>query len=74
MWPDSPPRPGSSAVALWRSPEEKEAGEITRRAAGVDVTVLICGETEGGIVARTIHHLSSGGQAVRQGQLRSHAA
>ena len=39
----------------------KDVGEIIRRAAGVDVTVLICGETGTGkdLVARTVHHLSS---------------
>ncbi len=48
-------------VALWRSPKMQEVGEILQRAAGVDVTVLICGETGTGkdLVARTIHHLSS---------------
>ncbi len=39
----------------------RQVGEIINRAAGVDVTVLICGETGTGkdLVARTIHHLSS---------------
>jgi two-component system response regulator AtoC len=39
----------------------RQIGEIIHRAAGVDVTVLICGETGTGkdLVARTIHHLSS---------------
>ena len=62
MWPDEPASARlEREVALWRSPRMKEAGEIIRRAAGVDVTVLICGETGTGkdLVARTIHHLSS---------------
>jgi two-component system response regulator AtoC len=48
-------------IALWRSPKMREVAEIIRRAAGVDVTVLVCGETGTGkdLVARTIHHLSS---------------
>ena len=48
-------------VSLWRSPKMRQVGEIIHRAAGVDVTVLICGETGTGkdLVARTIHHLSS---------------
>src|SRR5262245_53562961 len=61
-WPDEPASARlEREVALWRSPRMKEAGEIIRRAAGVDVTVLICGETGTGkdLVARTIHHLSS---------------
>ena len=42
-------------------PKMREVGEIIRRAAGVDVTVLICGESGTGkeLVARAIHHLSS---------------
>ena len=61
-WPDEPASARlEREVALWRSPRMKEVGEIIRRAAGVDVTVLICGETGTGkdLVARTIHHLSS---------------
>jgi len=48
-------------IALWRSPKMRQVGEIIHRAAGVDVTVLICGATGTGkdLVARTIHHLSS---------------
>jgi two-component system response regulator AtoC len=48
-------------ISLWRSPKMRHVGEIINRAAGVDVTVLICGETGTGkdLVARTIHHLSS---------------
>jgi two-component system response regulator AtoC len=60
-WPDEPGARLEREVALWRSPKMREVGEIVRRAAGVDVTVLICGETGTGkdLVARTIHHLSS---------------
>src|SRR5262245_62488568 len=61
-WPDEPASARlEREVALWRSPRMKEAGEIIRRAAGVDVTVLVCGETGTGkdLVARPIHHLSS---------------
>ncbi len=48
-------------IALWRSTKMREVAEIIQRAAGVDVTVLICGETGTGkdLVARTIHHLSA---------------
>jgi len=61
VWPDEPAARLEREVALWRSPKMREVGEIIRRAAGVDVTVLICGETGTGkdLVARTIHHLSS---------------
>src|SRR5262249_60943439 len=48
-------------ISLWRSPKMRLVGEIINRAAGVDVTGLICRETGTGkdLVARTIHHLSS---------------
>ena len=61
VWADEPAARLEREVALWRSPKMQEVGEIIRRAAGVDVTVLICGETGTGkdLVARTIHHLSS---------------
>jgi two-component system, NtrC family, response regulator AtoC len=61
MWPDDPATRLEREVALWRSPRMREVGGIIQRAAGVDVTVLICGETGTGkdLVARTIHHLSS---------------
>ncbi len=61
VWPDEPAARLEREVALWRSPKMREVGEIIRRAAGVDVTVLICGETGTGkdLVARTTHHLSS---------------
>ena len=60
-WPDEPSARLEREIALWRSPKMREIVEIIRRAAGVDVTVLICGETGTGkdLVARTIHHLSS---------------
>jgi two-component system response regulator AtoC len=60
-WPDEPGARLEREVALWRSPKMREVGEIIRRAAGVDVTVLICGETGTGkdLVARTVHHMSS---------------
>jgi len=47
-------------TALWCSPKMREVAAIIQRAAGVDVTVLVCGETGTGkdLVARTIHHLS----------------
>ena len=61
VWPDEPAARLEREVALWRSPKMREVGEIIRRAAGVDVTVLICGETGTGkdLVARVVHHLSS---------------
>jgi two-component system, NtrC family, response regulator AtoC len=48
-------------MALCCSLKMREVWEIVRQAAGVDVTVLICGETGAGkdLVARAIHHLSS---------------
>jgi two-component system, NtrC family, response regulator AtoC len=47
-------------MALCCSLKMREVWEIVRQAAGVDVTVLICGETGAGkdLVARAIHHLS----------------
>ena len=61
VWPDEPAARLEREVGLWRSPKMREVGEIIQRAAGVDVTVLICGETGTGkdLVARTTHHLSS---------------
>jgi len=48
-------------IALCCSLKMREVWEIVRQAAGVDVTVLICGETGTGkdLVARAIHQLSS---------------
>ena len=48
-------------TALWRSPGMQEVWKVIQRAAQVDITVLICGETGTGkdLVARAIHHLSS---------------
>jgi two-component system response regulator AtoC len=47
-------------MALWRSAKMREVWRIVHQAAGVDVTVLIGGETGTGkeLVARAIHHLS----------------
>jgi two-component system response regulator AtoC len=61
VWPDEPADRLEREVGLWRSPKMREVGEIIQRAAGVDVTVLICGETGTGkdLVARVVHHLSS---------------
>ena len=61
VWPDEPAARLEREVGLWRSPKMREVGEIIQRAAGVDVTVLICGETGTGkdLVARVVHHLSS---------------
>jgi len=52
-------------IALWRSDKMQEVCEIVQRAANIDVTVLISGETGTGkdLVARAIHHLSSRQQA-----------
>jgi len=60
-WAEEPAARLEREIALWRSPKMREIGEIIERAAGVDVTVLICGETGTGkdLVARTIHHMSS---------------
>ncbi|MGH7264501.1 MAG: sigma-54 interaction domain-containing protein [Candidatus Rokuibacteriota bacterium] len=48
-------------IDLCRSPKMRDVWDIVRQAAGVDVTVLICGETGTGkdLVARGIHQLSS---------------
>ena len=61
VWPDEPAARLEREVGLWRSPKMREVLEIIQRAAGVDVTVLICGETGTGkdLVARVVHHLSS---------------
>lgn len=47
-------------MALWRSPRMAEVRDIIQRAAQVDVTVLITGDTGTGkdLVARAIHYLS----------------
>ncbi len=47
-------------IALWRSNTMQDVWKIIQRAAQVDVTVLISGETGTGkdLVARAIHHLS----------------
>jgi two-component system response regulator AtoC len=51
----------SHEIDLWRSPRMRELRAILQDAAGVDVTVLVTGETGTGkdVVARAIHHLSS---------------
>jgi transcriptional regulator with PAS, ATPase and Fis domain len=48
-------------MELWCSPAMREARQIIREAARVDVTVLVTGETGTGkeLVARAIHHLSA---------------
>jgi two-component system response regulator AtoC len=48
-------------IALCSTATMREVWDIVRRVAGVDVTVLISGETGTGkdLVARAIHHLSS---------------
>jgi DNA-binding NtrC family response regulator len=48
-------------MALWRSKRMQEVRSIIEEAAGVDVTVLVTGETGAGkdVVARAIHSLSS---------------
>ena len=48
-------------IDLWRSPKMLEVRDIINDAAGVDVTVLVTGETGTGkeVVARAIHHLST---------------
>ena len=47
-------------LALWRSPRMRDISTLVQQAAGVDITVLVGGETGTGkeLVARTIHHLS----------------
>jgi two-component system, NtrC family, response regulator AtoC len=47
-------------LALWRSPKMREVWTVVNQAAGVDITVLVGGETGTGkeLVARAIHHLS----------------
>jgi two-component system response regulator AtoC len=51
----------SREMSLWRSKRMQEVRSIIEEAAGVDVTVLITGETGTGkdVVARAIHALSS---------------
>ena len=46
---------------LWQSPAMREVKAIIQEAAGIDITVLITGETGAGkdLVARAIHHLSA---------------
>jgi len=48
-------------MALWQSPRMRQVRAIIEEAAGVDVTLLITGETGTGkdVVARAIHSLSS---------------
>ena len=47
-------------LALWRSPKMQEVWTVIHQAAGVDITVLVGGETGTGkeVAARAIHHLS----------------
>src|SRR5262249_11852586 len=48
-------------IELWRSPRMRDVVAMTREAAGVDITVLVTGETGTGkdLVARAIHYLSA---------------
>jgi len=48
-------------LALWRSPKMREVRDIIEHAAGVNVTVLITGETGTGkdLVARAVHEASA---------------
>jgi two-component system response regulator AtoC len=48
-------------LALWRSPKMRDVRDIIEQAAGVNVTVLITGETGTGkdLVARAIHEASA---------------
>jgi two-component system response regulator AtoC len=58
---DQPGTRVRSEMSLWRSPKMRAVREILCEAAGVDVTVLITGETGTGkdVVARAIHAMSS---------------
>ena len=60
--PDDDPRARlKHELDLWRSPKMREVLEIIGQAAGVDVTVLVSGETGSGkdLVARAIHDFSA---------------
>src|SRR5207253_8851704 len=63
--PGQSPGPAPAAIgkeiALWQSAKMREVRDIISEAAGVDVTVLITGETGTGkeVVARAIHYLST---------------
>jgi two-component system, NtrC family, response regulator AtoC len=48
-------------LALWQSPRMREVRDIIEHAAGVNVTILITGETGTGkdLVARAVHELSA---------------
>src|SRR5213593_1243960 len=56
-----PPAAINKEIELWQSPSMREVRDIIGEAAGVDVTVLITGETGTGkeVVARAIHYLST---------------
>ena len=58
---DDPPVRVCREMALWQSPRMADVRDIIQRAADVDVTVLITGDTGTGkdVVARAIHYLSS---------------
>jgi two-component system, NtrC family, response regulator AtoC len=58
---DSPAVRLQTEVALWQSPAMQAIWEVLQQAAGVDVTVLISGETGTGkdLAARAIHALSA---------------
>jgi len=63
--PGQSPGPAPAAIGkeieLWQSAKMREVRDIISEAAGVDVTVLITGETGTGkeVVARAIHYLST---------------
>src|SRR5437899_12332333 len=56
-----PPAAINKEIELWQSPSMREVRDIIGEAAGVDVTVLITGDTGTGkeVVARAIHYLST---------------
>src|SRR3989449_3708332 len=56
-----PPAAINKEIELWQSPRMREVRDIIGEAAGVDVTVLITGETGTGkeVVARAIHYFST---------------
>ena len=58
---DAPGNQLRREMSLWRSPRMREVREILCEAAGVDVTVLVTGETGTGkdVIAQAIHALST---------------
>ena len=59
--PEQVPTTLCQEIELWRSAKMREVRDILNEAAGVDVTVLITGETGTGkeVVAHAIHYLST---------------